>query len=479
MNRIIRLKYIVILVLILDIAYMFKQNYGIKLDGDLIAIVLPGGNYADVLKDPFGFRVLTKKETYSATNRYFCHVTMRTWFREVYKITGVFFKDKVTNLYVVSALFRTAVCLAIILLLAAYVTSAFDFNNKNFLVAILLAIPFVQIHGFNENIGIIDPSVTYTFFYGFPFCLLLIYLFPFYQYHTNDKEKISFPFWKHILWTMLAVYLAFSGPIIQPLVLLVVPTWLLTIGLSSFIKLKNVPLHDRCLQSFKSIPAVFRFHFIFIAVWCIYSYYIGLYNAENNIPGPQIAERYKILLSGLEYFFTATIAYIFIMVLLGGNIFLLKKIQISGAEKKVLRFTFVAILFSVLYVVLLPLGGYRPYRPTIVRYDTFVPVTFLVLFYIIYTSGLLLRKPTTGYVAFIVVIGLIFKLCDTPQFHANACEKYCLRTMSKSTADTLVFDRKCTIIAWNECTTFDQTRNISTMLADWGITDSMKYYIQQ
>src|SRR4051812_14187140 len=124
-NRNRLLKYFIVMALMLDTVYTFKQNYGRPLDGDIVNIVLPGTNYAPVLKDPFGFHVLFKKESYPATNRFSCHVTMRTWYRQVYKVISFFFIDKVTALYVVTALFKTLVYLMGILILATYITGGF------------------------------------------------------------------------------------------------------------------------------------------------------------------------------------------------------------------------------------------------------------------------------------------------------------------------------------------------------------------
>jgi hypothetical protein len=61
---------------VLDWVFTCWQHYHLPLDGDLAAIVLPAPWYTQVLHDPFGWAVLAKHESYSATNRFFAHATI-------------------------------------------------------------------------------------------------------------------------------------------------------------------------------------------------------------------------------------------------------------------------------------------------------------------------------------------------------------------------------------------------------------------
>jgi hypothetical protein len=49
--------------------------------------------------------------------------------------------------------------------------------------------------------------------------------------------------------------------------------------------------------------------------------------------------------------------------------------------KKMIRILMWIGIFTFMYIMLLPFGGYRPYRPRIIRYDTFMPVTIALIYY--------------------------------------------------------------------------------------------------
>ena len=108
-----------------------------------------------------------------------------------------------------------------------------------------------------------------------------------------------------------------------------------------------------------------------------------------------------------------------------------------------------------------------------------MPVTLIVLFYLAFTSLLALRTKNKIYIAFIIIIGLIFLLNDKPLFHANKCEKYYLRTLSRTKEDTLVFPKECNIIEWHYSTSFSDSKSTSLMLTEWGITKKPVYFYQQ
>ncbi|MDB5229025.1 MAG: hypothetical protein JWN78_3218 [Bacteroidota bacterium] len=465
-NKNLYFRYFIFLCFVLNIVYAFKQNYGKVLDGDIIHVVLPVSNYNEVLKDPFGINVLLYKKQYAGTNRYFSHETMYIWFRPVQKIISSFFKDKVTAIYVVSALFNTLIYVFVVLMMAAYLARNFSFKSNQFLLAVLMVIPLIHQNGWNESIGIIDHSVSYTFFYGLPLCLLLLYMFPFYKHAvTGDQAHISFSKARHILWALLAVYISFSGALIQPLVLMICPIILI------FLVVKK--------RSFKSIPLSIRIYFMWIIILCVYSFYIGRYNSENAAQVPGLHERYLLLMQGIPKFFSKTPAYIYILILFAVNIIILRKIKLQPDEKRILRAAPLVIIFCLIYIALLPLGGYRVYRPFIIRYDTFMPVTFIVLFYLAFTSLLVVSAKNKIYISFIVIIGLIFLVNDKPLFHANKCEKYYLRTLSHTKEDTLVFPKDCNIIEWHYSTTFSDSRSTSLMLTEWGITKKPVYFYQE
>lgn len=473
-------KYLILLLFLADTVYTFKQNYGKPIDGDLVEIILPCDYYTKVLTDPFGIDVLLHKERYYNTGRFFAHKTTQIWFTDVNKIIAVFFKDKVTALYVTSALFNTLVYILIVLLLALYINLFIDLRSFRFLLAILIIFPFIQIHGYSHNTAIIDEAITYTFFYGFLLCVLMIYLYPFYKYAiTGQKEQLSFSLVKNITWILLAIYLSFSGPLIQPLILL------FSGFLFCYLLLKESTLNPLrikiSLSWYKDIPLAGRVHYLILFVLCLYSYYIGLFNLSNPDPleMPSLTERYALLWTGIKLYFTCNLAYALFAILLIVNFFLLKKMNLKQHEKNILKYSRMLLLFSVIYIAVLPFGAYRSYRPYIIRYDVVMPITIIILFYATFTSWIIIQQHDKKYFIFLTTILLIFQLADKPHFHNNACEKKFLRILSKTKSDTLIFPKGCTILEWVNSDTYERTQNKTKILQRWGITNRPVYYIQQ
>jgi hypothetical protein len=471
-------KIILLCIFLLDVCYTFKQNYGKRLDGDLVSIVLPGENYAKVLTDPFGLNVLLYKEKYGATNRYFCHKTMQIWFNQVEHFIGYFFSDKVTALYVTCALFNTLVYLFFIFLISLYIHLNTKFNSIYFLLSILLSLPFMQVNGFN-SIALIDKSITYTFFYGFPICLLLLYVFPLYKY-IIQLNKINYNLIQHICWILLAIYLAFGGTLIQPIVLFSLGFSMLILGYRFLIaKNKTIYLSSKKKQLL-AIPKYFIFHGLYFTALCLYSFYIGKFNIENPTETPTILERYSLLLIGFKSQFTSDISYFLFFILFIINFIFLQKINETSTKFDILKFTPTLLLFSLLYIVSLPFGGYRPYRPLIIRYDLISPINFLIIFFATYTTWLVLCYSRNKiYYLLLSIVFILFLIKDKPEFHSNKWEKQQLRLFATTQQDTLIINKDYNLLLWDCGSSFYATRHNTQIIYKWKISKKPIYYIQQ
>jgi hypothetical protein len=117
---------------------------------------------------------------------------------------------------------------------------------------------------------------------------------------------------------------------------------------------------------------------------------------------------------------------------------------ISKKGKKIISSLKWIALFAFIYILLLPLGGYRPYRSNILRFDTVMPIT-ICLFYIYGLSTLFLLENITKrksmYYAAIITFSLIFTYADHSTLNENECEKQALMTIANS-EDQIVPDRK-------------------------------------
>jgi hypothetical protein len=160
------IKVFILIILIIDISYSFKQYYGEPIDGDVPNIVNPAPIYQKVLSDPLGISILKGGEKYAATNRFSCHYMMRFWFNDVYSFFSLFSKDKIKCLYFTAAIFSLFVQYFLIALLSVFISRKIKFWRLSFLVPCILLLPFFQSNGFESQIGIIDQCITYTFFYA-------------------------------------------------------------------------------------------------------------------------------------------------------------------------------------------------------------------------------------------------------------------------------------------------------------------------
>ncbi len=73
-------KCFLIIYLVVDISFTFKQITSLTIDGDLSDVVTPATNAGKVLKDPFGFNTIKNNDTCTGPNRFFVHYSMSNYF---------------------------------------------------------------------------------------------------------------------------------------------------------------------------------------------------------------------------------------------------------------------------------------------------------------------------------------------------------------------------------------------------------------
>lgn len=473
-------KVFVLIILSLDIGYSFRQYYGEPIDGDVPNIVNPAPIYQKVLSDPLGISILKGDEKYAATNRFSCHWMMRFWFNNVYSLFSLFFKDKIKCLYFTAAIFSLFVQYFLIALLAVFSTKKIRFWRLSFLIPCILLLPFFQSNGFESQIGIIDQCITYTFFYAFPIGLFMLYLIPFYliETSTNDIKKgkksmiaiVSIPF---------SLFLAFSSPLIAPLVLLLFPTVIFYLFIEKYKVADKRDFVDKVKQAISTFPYYLLIPFVSFIFFGIYSFYIGTFNIENGLSMPLI-DRYYLLFEGIPKYFVAKMGLPFILLILLVNFVINKK---RNKNYKISKATLFLIFLCFVYVFLLPLGGYRNYRPMIIRNDTFIPITMVLLYYV--GKGINLHLTQLKgiyfkyYLIFIATILMVFWFADTPQFNKNECQMNNLYTIKNSKEDLVVLNSNCTILSWINIADPSWGSNISDLLFKWKITEKRKNFVNR
>lgn len=459
-----------------DLVYSFIQNYQHPLDGDMAAIILPGPGYSQVLQDPFGWTAFTQHLHYGAPNRFFAHALLSGYFKQV-PLWLQSFLTPVSSVYAAAALFKTFTQLLLLYILVRYVrASRYLQSDTAYWLSALLFIPLFQGAGYNAQMGFIDHSVTYTCFYAFPLALLLGWLLPFYRSLLGSGHTFSVA--QTVLWAGAAVVLAFNGPTV-PAAMLVVGLLLIIYALRALIQGQTIAAVTKQVGGGQAVGLLLWF-----GTLCLYSLYIGTFNNENVAEGPDLWQRYHLLPLGVFYQISGKLGIPLLLLFCLMNAWLLKRYfpQNTAAIhlRAVLRWT---AWFAVAYILLLPFGGYRVYRPYLLRRDTALPILLaLAAFYGI--SSYFLAQQLAGcsrrwYVGGVVFFCFIFMNADKVHMVGdNACERTALAQLAQSTTRLEHLSTDCTVLAWEKITDPTESQLPAELLYLWRITPRVVLYDQ-
>ncbi len=413
--------------ILFELYYAFQQYLHSPFDGDFLPVYLPTDNYRQVLQDPFGFGLLKTKETYSATNRFFSHFALIQWFNGGIKISEIFSLDPAESLFITSAAFSWLIHIGLSWMLLRYISVFQKISWQGSIIAYAFILSFFHFGTSSYmQIALIDHAVTYTFFYGLPVLLLLLFYWPFYKRIFRPQ-----PFRLYELLALAAgvIVIPFFGGFMAPLLLFI-----------------NGIVIPACLfwgwrKSFPSNSKTILLYLSAITIWALYSFYIGSFNNENA-SDVLLTERYFILFKGLVEYFTYSMIYVWIAGILLLNYFLLRR---SVANITLIYALFIGVI--ALYIFSLPLGGYRHYRPWIIRYDVMTPVTLLLIWAIISGGIFLLKKyqhtnlfSKLSLVYFIFFI--LFGISDYHRYDKRDFQKKQLQQIQNAENNSTVFLNK-------------------------------------
>ena len=460
-----------------DISYSFVQHYNEPLDGDMGESVLPLDYIKPLYQDPTGVKMLVSGEPHAAPNRFFSHYLMYGTYRSLpFFIQN--FTDPIHSLYYSNAICKTAMQILLVLLLSAIVCGGFHLKKLKFALSCLFFSALMQTCGFTRCIGLIDPSITYSFFFALPLIFLIFYLLPFIFREFYNKKMIRNGVVEVVYSVSFLFLTCFSGSInpavavVAILVLLIryFHNYFLNVSLSLIKAIRNMPSH------------YYRF-LLPLGLLSLYSLYLGTYNTMWQDTSVSLSERYALLPQGfLRMFITYSGGFGILFLLCVINYLV---IRFSNPEKgRETRSMFLWILcFSVIYIVLLPFGGYRPYRPYIIRYDTIMPISCLLIFYYVYSSIFLLRQNDFRlsrkiiYGVWTAVVVLFFFLKDTPRTYRNNLEIAALREIQASPSDTVVLKGTPTsIISWKKPENEAESEVAGRLLKLWKVTNTKKRF---
>jgi hypothetical protein len=463
-----------VLAVLADLAFTYAQNLRLTIDGDLAAIVVPRADYAAVLHDPFGLGVLLGDGWYSAPNRFFSHLMMRAYCLHV-PLALQAVASPITSVYAAMALLNVLVQALLLYVLGWYATGTRCLGSLRLWVAMALLVPFFQTSGYNGQMAIIDNSLTYNFFYAIPVLLLLVLLWPLYQAAWQGRP-LRLAWYQLVAMLLLSVVLALSGPIIGGAVVVLLAG---SGGHAVWRRWQQPPV-----ERLRHLPWQALLVCGWLGAWCLYSLYIGRHNTENLAVVIPVWQRYQLVPHGIFDELTSKLGLPLLVASCLGNVWLIRRRLPATDEglriRQVLRWIG---WFALVYVALLPLGGYRSYRPLIVRHDSILPITIgLVCFYALSTSYILKvwqARARRWYGLAVLAVAFIFMYADRRLYprHDNACERQALSLLAKAGAKPVVrLPDSCTVMSWEPITSPSESLINAELLAHWGITKGRKPY---
>jgi hypothetical protein len=473
---------LLVLFVMLDLAFTFWRNYQLPLDGDLVATVLPAPWFAQVLHDPFGWAVLTRNEVYGGTNRFFTHAEMGVYWKSMPRMLQ-WLLDPISSLYATSALFNTFTQAALLLLLTKYIQLISGAQRAHFWVIAALLVPLFQTaSGYYEQMGITDRAITYTFFYAFAMLLLLVLVWPLYR-AACQQQPLHLSWLQQLLLIALMVVVVFNGPIATA----TIAVWLLIISVYwALAQLKRwQQSHNWYSLAVGWLSKQALFLLAILASLCLYSLYIGRNNIENS-QLYSLKQLYKLLLTGVTQYFSFQSGLPLLLLVLVSNLLLIRWVVASSAAKQRLLASMGWLgLFMALYILLLPFGGYRTYRPNLLRNDTALPILLGLVFAYGYSAYFLLvqlrGRLRLGYLLGICLVGAHFLYADgqPSTLATNDCERWSLDQLARAREPVVELANFCPVLGWTPITEYQQSELQAQMLYYWHITPAKKLYYQK
>ena len=465
---------LLVLFVALDLVYTGWENYRMPLEWDMPTIVLPIAACRPVLSDPFGWHTLTHHELSMGPNRFFAHISMIGYFKSV-PFWLQTFMSPLDSVYAACGLFSAFVQALMLYVLAMYASGSGRPGLRFWVLAALLT-PLFQSAGYHSQMGIIDNSVTYTFFYAYPLALLGLFYWPFFR-AAQRGEAVELKWWQYGLLLGLAVVLSFNGAIIPGVVAV------LNTGICLWWLGRQVVAR----RDGKAVAPIPRQAFSLLALFgllCLYSLYIGQFELESEAALVPLAERYQRLPKGLsETFFRRPALAILLGTTLMNLVLTARGRLASGEGRWLQKVAFGLGLFALAYVLLLPLGGYRHYRPFLVRHDSIMPVLLgLMALYAAstyYIATRLQEGPRRWYLGWTAALALFYTISDNAwAYPDNTCQREAIGKLIQATEPVVRLEETCPVLAWNPLTDYHETYAQAEMLHYWGITPGFHLYYQ-
>lgn len=474
-----RLLYIVLIILLVaDLSFSFMQHYSQTLDGDMAWNIIPSSEVKPIFESPLGFKAISEKITYANPNRFFCHWSFREYLLSMPLLLQKIV-DPIDSVYMACAISKIFIQALLIFLLAMAITGSMNILKLDFMIASVLITPLFQVNGYQNYMGIIDPSTTYTFFYALPLAILLIYLMPFIlQFYFNKKHKRQFII--RILWIPLAFIVCLSGPLNPGVILIFSSLMIIPQLVKNFVHSNLKGFLPRVSLAFSKIPPNYWVFLAPVSILSLYSLILGRYNSITISTQIPLIEMYARIPEGIYYQFTQKPGFPVLFSIITLNAFIIWKYFKDDEGKMIISLYKWIGYFSFLYILLLPLGGYREYRPNVLRFDTIMPVTLALIFIFGITTLFLIRnlpvKYKFWYFPVITAVLFVFTFADEPKFDKNQCERSALNEIALSQVDVIQVEHDCCVATWNKIDNPELSELNAQLFTLWRITNENKYY---
>ena len=447
--------------IVFDLSYTFRQFYLTPIDGDMAGGVVPAEDVKPILEHPLGLAVIHAEEAYPNPNKFFSHWTFYHYFNHVPNWLQ-HFVSPLDSVYLACAIAKILMQILLLWLMAVAVTGFLNPFRLHNLIVIALFSTLFQTYGYHSYMGIIDPAITYSFFYALPIIFLAIYLIPYWLCvrHGKSVSRIFSFLW--LLWIPLATL---SGPLNPGIALIII----LLLGV-------HLLFHHQRSSTYQLIT------FVPLALASVYSLFIGTFNSISQAPELDLWSRYAVLPKGLFTLLTGKLSWLLIILTLVINSILVCK-WIPSAWKQIKRELWWVLAFSLIYILLLPFGGYRDYRPYILRYDTFLPVTLCFIYLVISTSLRLLTyikgKKFFIPLAYLLLFAFAFENADNMNFTTNSAERNAIATIATSPQPVVPIPSDCKLASWYIISQPEDSKLICDMFVRFNVFSPDKRFYNQ
>ncbi|PCJ83028.1 MAG: hypothetical protein COA57_12305 [Flavobacteriales bacterium] len=446
----------------------------------MAAGIVPAEDVKPTLESPFGLKVFKEEITYPNPNRFFCHWIFYQYFNNI-PLFLQRYMNPIDSAYMSCALSKTVIQIAILVLLSIAISGNTNIFRLEFILAAVLITPLFQTNGYRSDMGIIDPSTTYTFFYALPTALLLLYFAPLILIHHYNKGLKRFKYIK-VLWIPFALISSLSGPL-NPGIALVFSLLLFTQNiLKNIEKSGSSNILNKLKYALQLIPKDYIFFLIPICLFSLYSLFLGRYNSVDHNNEMSLTQLYLRLPEGVYNQFTQKLGFPVLFSVLLINMIIINSKFKTEEGKKILRIFKWIGLFALVYTLLLPIGGYRGYRPNVLRYDMIIPITLSLMFIFGKTTIFIIKNISYiqkfWYLPLIILVMFIFTNSDEPKFDKNDCERMAIVKIVESSESVVKINDNCTVLAWSKIEKPEDSKLKVQLLELWGIINEKKLYYQ-